>query len=159
MINLQKQKFFYCQWEVDSANNRPHKLEFSTSCLMNKLWRAPACQYECLKKKIFFFTKYYDDPFLKKKKKIVFWQKWSGCEEIQICILHIFKKKMPFEISSSKKSYFWTRIVHTNQLLGLVLIVTLEKSNFSWKCESKKIFIYVFLKNVFSLSFSYSLLH
>ena len=124
---------------IDDANNRPYKLEFSTLCLINKLWRASLFNVSVWKKNCF-------------------WQTWSGCEEIQICILHIFKKKMPFEISSSKKSYFWTRTVHTNQLLGFVLIVTFENSNFSWKCESKKIFIYMSLKNLYSLSFWHSLL-
>ena len=108
IIKLQK-KFFIRQWEVDSANNMYHKLKFSTPCIMNKLWRSPACQFKCLKKNLFFYKVLYDDPF---KKKNYFWKICSGCEEIQICILHIFRKKMLFEISSSKKSYFWTRTVY-----------------------------------------------
>jgi hypothetical protein len=100
-----------------------------------------ACQCECVKKKLFLTN--------------MVWL-WRNSN---LYFAH-FQKKMPFEISSSKKSYFWTRTVHTNQLLGFVLIVTFENSNFSWKCESKKIFIYMSLKKrifPFLLAFSFAL--
>ena len=86
----------------------PINWNFQHPVLWTSFGGPPLVNVSVWKKKSFFLTKYYDDSFRKKK---CFWQKWSGCEEIQICILHIFRKKMPFEISSSKNSYFWTRTV------------------------------------------------
>ena len=107
--HFQQKKILFCwQWELDSVNNRPHKLEFSTPLSYEQALEGHRLSMWVCEKKIFFF---WQSIMMTLSEKKMFLTKMVWLWRNSNLYFAHFQKKMPFEISSSKNSYFWTRTV------------------------------------------------
>ena len=122
IIFLQKKKFFYWKWELDSVKTKPHKLGFSTFLSLTKLLGTLGVHLGVLEKKYFFFKKVLQWLFKEQKKfwsKLNFsWKKWS-------LNFLFFGEKTPFRNFFQQKKLLLAKNRNRNLLFGEGFIFSL----------------------------------